>query len=84
MPRVRLGPHYSNADRANDFLAVFGDDQGRRVLAQISDYCNPGISAQQQLGPLAFNEGRRSVFGWINVCMTKLTEPVIQREKPNE
>lgn len=81
MPRVRIGPNYSRADRANDFLSTFADEKGRRVLAQISDYCNPGPTEQQQLGALAFNEGRRSVFGWINVCMTKLSEPVVLREE---
>ena len=84
MPRVRVGVNdYSRQNRAQDFLSVFnGSEQGRRVLSQISDYCNPSPAQQQQLGPLAFNDGKRSVFGWIGVCMTTVSAPTVIREKP--
>ncbi len=83
MPRVRMGENgYSRDDRAQDFRSVFeGSAQGMRVLSQISDYCQTAPAQQLQLGPLAFNDGKRSVFGWIGVCMVPTSDIKVIREK---
>ena len=84
LPRVGIGyNNYTHQDRAKDFMAVFNTEQGRRVLAQISDYCSPVAQRTElnSLGVLSFNEGMRSVFGFIARCMTWREPPKIQRKK---
>lgn len=94
LPRIHAtneaGPNgYSFADRASDFLAVFSGnstpEQGRRVLAQIAQICDPitKISDADLPGTLAFKAGQRRVMHEIMLCMVA-REPVrVERKEPN-
>lgn len=71
LPVARLGSEYTETDRAQDFIKTFTmNDEGKRVLAQISDLCNPNPapSDADKPGRLAFKEGQRWVLGEIMRC----------------
>ena len=74
LPRVRVGPDYSESDRASDFIAVFSglsdSAQGGRVLAQIAQICDPVVMPEDadKAGTLAFKAGARYVFQRIQRC----------------
>jgi len=73
LPAARLGPNYTEADRAADFIQTFtSTEHGQRVLAQISDLCNPHPmpSDADRPGRLAFKEGQRWVIGEIMRCFS--------------
>lgn len=87
MPRVRAtetGP-YTYADRARDFLAVFGGtstpEQGRCVLSQIHQICDPAPARANadKPGTLAFNEGMRRVMSELMLCMVAKPPVTIER-----
>lgn len=83
LPRLHVSEDgaYTFRDRATDFMAVFnGDstaDQGRRVLAQIAQICDPTIriTDADKHGTLAFKSGQRRVMQEIMLCMVS-REPV--------
>lgn len=87
LPRVRAGHDgpYTFNDRARDFLAVFGGnsapDQGRRVLAQIHQICDPAPTHADadKPGTLAFKSGMRRVMAEIMLCMVAKEPITIQR-----
>jgi hypothetical protein len=87
LPRVMPshdGP-YTYKDRARDFLAVFGGssdaEQGRRVLAQIHQICDPAPLPRNadKPGTLAFQDGMRRVMREIMLCMVAKDPMTIQR-----
>jgi len=84
LPQVRLGSEYTETDRAQDFLRVFTTDEGKRVLAQINDFCNPHASPSDsdKPGRLAFKEGQRWVLGEIMRCfISRRKMPEIEDKK---
>jgi hypothetical protein len=90
LPRVRLGPSYTEQDRAVDFIAVFAGssnkDQGQRVLAQINDFCSPAPNPMDadKPGLLAFKEGKRWVLGEImRAFVPRAREPQVERKPEN-
>ena len=86
LPRVRVGRDgYSHIDRASDFVAVFagtsGPDQGRRVLSQIHQICDPAplpMDADKP-GTMAFKNGMRRVMTEIMLCMVARDPVTIER-----
>lgn len=77
----RLG--YTKTDRYRDFRAVFATPEGRKVLAQIIDYCEgaPVIEADvSDTHGLAFKAGKRNVGLWM--VQTLNAEP-LEGEKTN-
>jgi hypothetical protein len=80
MPRVSVSQDgsYTFQDRARDFIAVFGGtEQGRRVLSQIHQICDPAPTERDadKPGVLAFKNGKRRVMAEIMLCMVT-REPV--------
>ena len=76
LPRVTPsteGP-YTFVDRASDFIAVFNGassaEQGRRVLSQIAQICDPApkLSDADKPGTLAAKMGMRRVLAEIQLC----------------
>ena len=91
LPRIHVSHDggYSFADRAHDFMAVFNGtstaDQGRRVLAQIAQICDPvsSIKDADSHGSLAWKGGMRRVMHELMLCMVT-REPVrVERKEPN-
>lgn len=89
LPRIRVsqeGP-YTFQDRSQDFLAVFGGtsnaEQGARVLAQISQICDPlpTINDADKPGTLAFKNGMRRVMSEIILCMAMRGDVKIERQR---
>jgi len=83
LPRVtpnHEGP-YTFTDRARDFLAVFGSEQGRRVLSQIHQVCDPPptIRNADKPGTLAFQSGMRRVMTEIMLCMVAKEQMRVER-----
>lgn len=85
LPNARLGPGYSEVDRAADFLEVFTTEQGQRVLAQIADMCQPHPTPadSDKPGKLAFKEGQRWVLGSLMMCFNTARKMPEQRTKPD-
>lgn len=86
LPRVRLGVGYTEIDRAADFIAVFGGERGKKVLAQIVDFCSPHPSPRdaEKPGLLAFKEGQRWVLAEVmRAFVPQSRVPVIER-KPHD
>lgn len=82
LPRVVAahdGP-YTFTDRARDFIATFNTDQGRRVLSQIHQICDPppAFADADRHGTLAMKSGMRRVFAEIMRCM--VAQPPIRIE----
>lgn len=77
LPRVAVSYEgaYTYKDRAHDFLSVFGGnstrEQGMRVLAQISQICDPvpRFDDADKPGTLAMKAGMRRVMHEIMLCM---------------
>jgi hypothetical protein len=92
MPRVRATPDgpYTFNDRAKDFRDVFNGqstpEQGRRVLSQIHQICDPPplMRDADNHGSLAAKMGMRRVMAEIMLCMVA-REPVTaeKEEKPS-
>ena len=85
LPRVRVsheGP-YTYEDRARDFIAIFGNDQGRRVLSQIQQFCDPAplLGDADRHGTLAFKSGARWIFVQIMTCFTTRQPIIIEKPK---
>jgi len=89
LPRVRAaddGP-YTYKDRAADFIAVFNGtsnaEQGRRVLSQIHQICDPApiFSDADKPGALAWKTGMRRVFAEIMLCFVA-KQPVTIQSSP--
>ena len=78
------GP-YTYQDRARDFLAVFGDDKGKRVMSQIAQFCDPPplLLDADKPGTLALKSGVRMVFAHIMSCMVA-REPIKVETSPQE
>ena len=85
LPSTRLGPGYSEIDRAADFVQVFTTDQGQRVLAQIADMCNPHPTPADadKPGRLAFKEGQRFVLGGLMMCFNTHRRVPEIKDKPD-
>ena len=90
LPRVvaRQDGPYTLQDRARDFIAVFNGtsapDQGRRVLSQIHQICDPHPDRKNadKAGTLAFNEGMRRVMAEIMFCFVVKEPLIIERSDP--
>ena len=84
LPRIwptEDGP-YNYTDRARDFLQVFNTDQGRRVLAQIGQFCDqkPSRADTDKPGRLAFDAGKRWVLAAIQAAMIARKPVTIEKE----
>lgn len=91
LPRVHAtvdGP-YSFNDRAKDFRDVFGGnstpEQGRRVLSQIHQMCDPMPDPKHidSHGRLAYDTGRRRVMAEIMLCMVAREPVKVERSDTN-
>ena len=81
LPRNRVGDNYTERDRAADFLAVFSTEQGRRVLDQIVQICDPPslLEDADKHGTLAFKAGRRRVLNEIQRCFVVKAAVVVEK-----
>lgn len=82
LPRTQIGLNgYSYEDRARDFIAVFNTEQGRRVLSQIAQICDPAprLADADKPGTLAFKAGLRRVFAEIQLCFVAKEPVTIER-----
>ena len=87
LPRVivRHEGTYTYKDRAADFMAVFNGqssiEQGRRVLSQIQQICDPtpSIVDADKPGTLAFKAGERRGFYELMNCFVSREPPVVER-----
>ena len=60
--RAAFGPSYDSFDRYRDFRAVFESEAGRRVLAQIMEWCLMWRStAAPEPHDTYYNEGKRAI-----------------------
>lgn len=71
---VKVGRNnYTRLDRYRDFRAVFGSEQGKRVLSQIIDASEGGVIAEadaESHARLAFRAGMRRVGALIAAWAT--------------
>lgn len=68
--RVSVEGPYTPLDRYRDFHAVFADERGRRVLAQIVDLCEGRPRSIEDVGDharMAFRDGMR----WAGLKITQ-------------
>lgn len=86
LPRVKLGDEYTEEDRARDFIALFGTERGQRVLAQITDFCQPFPTPNDadKAGRLAFKEGQRFVLLQLMRCFASGRRIPTIEDRPNE
>lgn len=90
LPRIRVSDEYKEIDRARDFAAVFNEnstaEQGRKVMSQIVDICDPRITSEDadKPGTLAYKVGMRRVLQEIQRCFVVREErdALVENDQP--
>ena len=84
-----ISDNYSKEDQRKDFMAVFGTEQGKRVLSQIAFICEgqavqPTHDQINNHGFLAALNGMRWVWLEIQRCFAGSMEPTIEHTENYE